>query len=247
MKNLLALIPILLLLGSASARTQEKPLEVFAKANQLFEKSDFQGAVDLYESLVRERQINAGLLYNLGNAYYRKGQPGYALLNYERALRLAPRDGDIRYNLSFVRRMVKEPQRSFGTQLADRLCSILTLNELTTACSALFILAIAGACVFLVRKERWAAWMSASILFAALISGTWLWFMMNREVYTRWAIITSGPCDARNGPGENSSVGFTLPEGRKVLVLGESNEWIAVGLTSEGLRGWVEKKYLEEI
>ena len=45
----------------------------------------------------------AAALYNLGNAYARQGKSALAVLNYERAEVLAPRDPDIRANLRQVR------------------------------------------------------------------------------------------------------------------------------------------------
>jgi tetratricopeptide (TPR) repeat protein len=46
---------------------------------------------------------SAAALYNLGNSYARLGKPALAVLNYERALLLAPLDPDIRANLRHVR------------------------------------------------------------------------------------------------------------------------------------------------
>jgi len=40
--------------------------------------------------------------YNLGNACFRQGKLGFAILNYEQARRLAPRDPDILANLRFA-------------------------------------------------------------------------------------------------------------------------------------------------
>lgn len=45
---------------------------------------------------------SAATLYNLGNSYARAGKPALAVLNYERAKILAPRDPDIRANLRQV-------------------------------------------------------------------------------------------------------------------------------------------------
>lgn len=36
------------------------------------------------------KALSSNLFYNLGNAYYRQGKLGLAILNYERALRLDP-------------------------------------------------------------------------------------------------------------------------------------------------------------
>lgn len=43
------------------------------------------------------------LYYNLGNSYYRTDNITRAVLNYERALLLAPGDADIRFNLQMAR------------------------------------------------------------------------------------------------------------------------------------------------
>jgi hypothetical protein len=50
-----------------------------------------------------EARWSAAALYNLGNSYARAGQPGLAVLNYERARLLAPNDPDIEANLRHVR------------------------------------------------------------------------------------------------------------------------------------------------
>ena len=75
----------------------------------------------------------------------------------------------------------------------------------------------------------------------------WLALKIDSEINTQWAIVIAGPVEARNGPGFENTVGFTLPEGKKVTVLGVKDDWAAVGLRSEGLKGWVERKYIEQI
>jgi tetratricopeptide (TPR) repeat protein len=62
---------------------------------------------------------SAAALYNLGNSYARQGKPALAVLNYERARVLAPRDPDIRANLRQLRAstgLAPEPT-SFGDHL----------------------------------------------------------------------------------------------------------------------------------
>ena len=60
----------------------------FAKANQDYSEARFQEAAANYESLVQSGHRNATVFYDLGNAYYRLGSFGKAILNYERALAL---------------------------------------------------------------------------------------------------------------------------------------------------------------
>lgn len=48
------------------------------------------------------------LYYNLANAYFKEGQLGRSILFYHRALRLAPGNDDIRYNLSVAEARTKD-------------------------------------------------------------------------------------------------------------------------------------------
>ena len=63
---------------------------------------------------------SAPALYNLANSYARAGKPGLAVLNYERAGLLDPRDPDIIANLHYVRETsgLAQPPRSGFDRLA---------------------------------------------------------------------------------------------------------------------------------
>src|SRR5437870_11251104 len=85
----------------ASAFAQ--PDAPFAKANQEYAQGNFKQAIDGYEELVRSRQWSANLFYDLGNAYFRVGDFGHAILNYERALALEPHHPETQANLRIER------------------------------------------------------------------------------------------------------------------------------------------------
>ena len=69
----------------------------FDKANADYAAGHFPDAIRGYESLVKNRQWNPVLFYDLGNAYYRTGDFGRAILNYERALALDPAQPEARH------------------------------------------------------------------------------------------------------------------------------------------------------
>src|SRR5437762_13548445 len=62
----------------------------FGKANQEYAQGHFKEAIAGYETLVRSGPLSANLFYDLGNAYFRTGDFGRAILNYKRALALEP-------------------------------------------------------------------------------------------------------------------------------------------------------------
>ena len=72
-------------------------------ANAAFASGDYAQAAPLYEKLIERDGPAAARLFNLGNTYAKLNQPGPAVLSYERAALLAPRDADIRANLKLTR------------------------------------------------------------------------------------------------------------------------------------------------
>src|SRR5260221_9375410 len=99
MKTVFALT--ILLAGISIGAAQ--PAAQFAKANQEFAAGDFKAAIADYEEAVRSGQDAPNLFYNLGNAYFRQKDFGRAILNYERALALDPRQAEAQANLRIAR------------------------------------------------------------------------------------------------------------------------------------------------
>src|SRR6266436_6055232 len=85
------------LAASAFAQTD------FGKANQEYAQGHFKEAIAGYETLVRSGSLSANLFYNLGNAYFRTGDFGRAILNYERALALERHHPEAAANLQIAR------------------------------------------------------------------------------------------------------------------------------------------------
>jgi tetratricopeptide (TPR) repeat protein len=247
MKKLTLLLSIIFFPLIAFAALQSDSLLLFNQANDYYSKGQYDKAIAAYESLAGQKEVNASLHYNLGNAYFKIQKYGKAIACYERAAKLTPRDQDLRYNLNFVRAIVKEPGEPFPEILLTSINNVISLNELTVLSSVFFILLICGLIAYMLFKQRKAVIFNLACLLAVIILSGWLYIKLNREVFTTQAVVISGPAEVRNGPGQENSVGFSLPEGRKVTVLGTKDNWAAIGLNSEGLKGWIEKKYLEEI
>ena len=66
------------------------PAGDFETGNELFDQGKYAEAKQNYETLIESGQGSANVYYNLGNADYRLGSAGRAMLNYERALALNP-------------------------------------------------------------------------------------------------------------------------------------------------------------
>lgn len=82
----------------------ESPDLLLQQANEAYSRGEYDQAIARYEQLSQSAGYSATVLYNLANSYAQTGKIGLAVLNYQRALRLAPGDSDISGNLELVRK-----------------------------------------------------------------------------------------------------------------------------------------------
>ena len=73
-------------------------------------RGDYDTALAAYVELDRQGIVSADLFYNLGVAYYRKGDLGRAIWSFERAVALDPEAEDARFNLAQARKLA-DPAR----------------------------------------------------------------------------------------------------------------------------------------
>ena len=86
----------------------------FKQGNELLQtdpesaKDAYLSSVNYYNSIIESGISNAGLYYNLANAYIRLDETGNAILNYRKALLYSPNDSRIKYNLDYARSLQKK-------------------------------------------------------------------------------------------------------------------------------------------
>src|SRR5437899_7948381 len=101
------LVLLLFALPNAKGAANDGPSrtgdDLFAKANTEFAAGNFKAAIADYEAIVGSGQWSANLFYDLGNAYFRHGDFGRAILNYDRALRLDRHHPEADANLRIAR------------------------------------------------------------------------------------------------------------------------------------------------
>lgn len=88
-------------------------------ADSAYMQDDFAKAAGLYLQIANEEGTSSDLLYNLGNCYYRMGQPGMAIVYYERALRLDPFNNEARTNLEFVNSKITDEPGDRGMFISN--------------------------------------------------------------------------------------------------------------------------------
>jgi Tetratricopeptide repeat/Bacterial SH3 domain len=217
----------------------------FLEANKAFESGEIEKAQELYEDVGKQGFEGSAFYYNRGNLHYRKGERGKAILWYERALRLSPRDADIKYNLTLAKSHIKDEKPN----ILENIVFFFSLSELgwtlTLLIWAFFILLGARTLGWITNEAgvSLSLWFSGFLL---LIVGGW--FGVNAYFSSQSvAIVMVPPGEVRNGPGTDYAVGFTIPEGSKVVVLNKRPEWIQVGVPQQGLKGWMPAAEIETV
>ena len=84
------------------------PTQMWEQANAAYNSGDYSSALKLYEAIQTEGLHSAALYYNMANVYFKMDELAESILYYNRALRLAPADEDIRHNLEYAESMTKD-------------------------------------------------------------------------------------------------------------------------------------------
>jgi tetratricopeptide (TPR) repeat protein len=215
----------------------------FNQANELFEQGKFAEAKGAYERLLASGFQTANLFYNLGNADYRLGSPGRAILNYERALALEPSHPEAGSNLTLLRN--RSAARVPETRWWERATGSFSQQTLTLGGSIAFWSGAALLVFVLVRRPGGAVvWMLMLLAWLVALSAGAALFL--REQNRVLAIITAREAEARVAPADLAKSAGKLPAGSRVRVLSERGGWTYCELPGEG-RGWIPAGSLERV
>ena len=117
------------------------------KALADYDNKNYAAAIDDYQQLEKQSGVSAEYYFNLGNAYYRSGKKGKAILCYERALRLNPRYEKAQANLDFVNMKIidrPEPEENILAVGFRNVQNAMSPTAWTVVAMAAFLLFIAG-------------------------------------------------------------------------------------------------------
>jgi tetratricopeptide (TPR) repeat protein len=238
------LVFVVICAGTLTLHAAEDP--AFAKANQSYSEGRFQEAVDGYEGLVATGRWHVNLFYNLGNALFRLGDFGKAILNYERALALDPRHPEASANL----RLARDEARALELRKdrVEKYAAVATPAQYVVAGAIAFWFVLFGLTRIFFSPRHSASRMALVVCGAVIcaLSVYALYTLENGAGGGALAIVTGKDIEARLATADNASSILTLPAGSEVKVLSQRGDWVYAALPNEQ-RGWIPARAVERV
>ncbi len=245
MKSCAYCIAFLLCVVSASSTSAQADAN-FSKANQEYAQGHFKEAISGYEAIVRARQWSANVFYDLGNAYFRTGDLGHAILNYERALALERHHPEAAANLQIVRDEARALEMQQGWP--EGYLQFASVNQYSIAAATAFWLAIFGIVALIFARRRSATVIAISIC-CLLVFGSAICAIYKLEHGSKGcalAIVTGKDVQARLATADTANSVLALPPGSEIKILNIRGDWVYAALPNN-LRGWIPAKDAEHV
>lgn len=229
--------------------------EIFERGNQLYQEGDFAGAVEAYEAVRAAGFESAALHYNLGNAYFKTGDLGRSILEWERALVLSPGDEDALANLELARSLTAdaiEPLPRFWLLSAVSWWVRLLPRGVLIALVAGAWLALGAGLVTRILSRHpdvraGAKWLAMGGAVVAVVLGTNLFVRELGIGQPERGVILADAVQVRAAPAEDDDLTlFEIHEGTRVRVEQRTGSWVEVVL-DDGNVGWVPEDVMEAI
>ncbi len=223
--------------------------DLLKEAEVAYDAKQYRRAIEKYEELIRSGSTAYQLYYNLGNAYYRNGELGKAIYNYELARKLEPNDEDVRINLSIASAKtidkIDSKENFFISAVKTNVLSSLSTKSwawLSVACSVLFslffFLYLIAPKLVVKRIAFLIASMGLMLFFVTYLLG---YSASEAKYKNKFAIILSHEVKVMNEPTPMATSKFGLHEGTKVHVVDTNGDWLLIKLDN-GNEGWVRFK-----
>lgn len=239
-----AIHSLLITAASATFMAGAQPNELFQKAGRAYDAGQFAAAAAHYSTLLQQGHREPQVYFNLGNAEFRQGHGGAAVLAYRRAWHLAPRDADITANLQFA---LEQASAAIPTPVfAARMLQSLSAAEWRQTALLLFWLMSGAACLGLVWPARRKVFLVITsgliVVFGVAMGGFIYW--LDLQIRQPEAVIMQ-PAKVLFAPLPNATEYYALPAGSLVRIEVRDGAWYRI--RSANRPGWIPQTNCVEV
>jgi tetratricopeptide (TPR) repeat protein len=247
MKRLLVALAIVGIASPLWAVSPERE-KTLQEADRAYRETRYQAAYDGYAQLLGTADADGHLLYNLGNAAFRLNQVGRAILFYEKARVLLPRDADLAFNLAHAREQIRDviPETAGFAGTAFFWLGSLTLAEFFWCFAVANLLFWGIAALRLFSRAEWASSLLVLLLGLWLLAGSSFALKWHQDRSDDRAVILQAEVSVLAGPDTRDTVLFKLHEGAIVHLERSEEGWSLIRLPDDR-RGWLRSEAAEKI
>jgi tetratricopeptide (TPR) repeat protein len=217
------------------------------QANERYRSGDYQAAKEAYRDLIDRGYRVKELFYNLGNACYKTEDWAGSVLNYERALVLAPRDRETRENLVLAKQQLAGEiiQLEVFPLITtwQNLRNTFSANTWTWLGLLCFWVGGLGLVFWLLaptrRQRKRGFFVGLIALFLSVLPFTLAYGRKQAILHPHKAVVMENSVPLRATPSEGSESLYTLFAGATVNQLDSLEGWHKVSLAN-GYQGWVD-------
>lgn len=239
MRKLIVILLMLVNVAFAASIDEMKKAETFYKNN------DFKSAIATYKKLEEKKFTGIELYFNLGNAYFKNGELGYAIAYYEKALLLNPADEDVRANLKLANSKTADKLNDETKGLALWFKTVLNVFHADTwTMYGLFcwIASFAGLILLQFSLIQFSK-LKRNLMILMLVLGSVCllagWLQYGYQSNGKHAVIVAPTVEVRAMPDDESKSLFIIHEGSKVNYQDVQDDWIEISINNENY-GWVK-------
>ena len=226
----------------------------FDKANEFYKEKDFQHAILLYKKLISSGTESPEVYFNLGNCYFKCDSNALAILNYEKAKKLAPGDEDILFNLNIANQRNSDkfesaPELFINSWWAEFKRS-KTMDGWAWLCISCWLLSFLLLATFISFKasttKRLGFWGGLFFLILAVFSFFLAEDQSNASSKKADAIVMVGAVNVKSSPEEKGKDIFIIHSGSKLRVINKEGAWSEIQLPDKNV-GWLPTSSIDFI
>jgi tetratricopeptide (TPR) repeat protein len=247
------LIVLLLLTGTTHIEAFNTQ-NIIREGNELYKKGHYSQAATKYQQVADSGYIASDLFYNLGSAYFKANDNKRAILYYEKARLLNPRDKELNYNLDLARTKVVDKIQNipdlFFMEWIRTFRDQFAVDSWSSFSITLFVIGLAGFLVYFftyqMRFRKTGFWVGSLCVFLAILSFLFATSAYNSQIKQRTAIVFVKAVTIKSTPSETGTNLFILHEGTKVRIIDKVEDWLKIKIP-DGNQGWIKENDLAKI
>jgi len=246
------LYSLALVIVFASSLPAADDTELWLTANSAYDNGNYESAIESYRALLEKGNRAPVVYYNLGNAYFKQNKIGLAIASFQHCLKLQPSFAQCRENLDYVRQYaidkVEEKPQGFLLNIWYGLAGIFSSEGHFIFTLAVFwgLIAIITLLLLGLGKQEILTYLLILLAIVFIIWVTVTYSVVDKEINTRWGVVTATSAELREGPGEDFEKIFTGHEGLEFKILSQRQDYYLIELEN-GLKGWIQATLLTEI